>query len=92
MVRPCRRRRVSFNPGVTYFKPAGVPVRELKEIILRIDEAEALRLCDVEGLKQEEAAKKMNISQPTLFRILTSAREKTASALIKGYAVRIEKQ
>ena len=92
MVRPRRNRRIGFSPGVTYYKPAGIPVRELEEVILGMDEAEALRLCDVEGLKQEGAAERMNVSQPTLFRILSKAREKIADALINGKAIRIEKK
>ena len=92
MVRPNRHRRISFNPNVTYYKPAGVPMRELEEEVLRMDEVEAVRLCDSEGLKQEEAASKMNISQPTLFRILKNARKKIANALIKGKAIRIDKK
>ncbi len=67
MARPCIRRRVMFGPGVTYYKPAGVPIRELEEVELKIDEFEAVRLSDSLGLKQEEAAKKMNVSQPTFF-------------------------
>ncbi len=91
MVRPTRHRRVEFNPNVTFYKPAGIPLRTLDEERLKIDEVEALRLCDKEGLKQEEAAKKMGVSQPTLYRILKSAREKLARAIIDGKAIRIEK-
>ncbi|MBN1923163.1 MAG: DUF134 domain-containing protein [Nanoarchaeota archaeon] len=90
MVRPFRRRRVSFSPEVNYFKPAGVPLKELKEETLKMEELEALRLCDVDGLKQEEAANKMNVSQPTLFRVLSNARKKMAQALIEGKSIRIE--
>ncbi len=91
MVRPFRRRRVEFYPNITFYKPAGIPLRTLDEEVLKIDEIEALRLCDKEGLKQEEAAKKMGVSQPTLYRILKSAREKLARAIIEGKAIRIEK-
>ncbi|MFA5302998.1 MAG: DUF134 domain-containing protein [Candidatus Nanoarchaeia archaeon] len=90
MVRPCNHRRVIFEPGTTYFKPAGIPMSNLQEEILKPDELEALRLCDAENNKQEEAAKKMNVSQPTIFRILESARKKVATALTKGKAIRIE--
>ncbi|MBN1923977.1 MAG: DUF134 domain-containing protein [Nanoarchaeota archaeon] len=92
MVRPQRSRFVRFNPEVTYYKPAGVPIRSLEEEVLEIDELEALRLCDAEGMKQEEASEKMNVSQSTLFRILKNARKKIANALIKGKAIRIEKK
>ena len=84
-------RRIRFNPDVTYYKPAGVPVRMLDEVVLCMDALEALRLCDVEELKQEEAAIKMGVSQPTLFRLLKEARKKLASAVINGKAIRIEK-
>ncbi len=90
MVRPHRKRKVRFSPDITYFKPAGVPIRELEEEVLKMDELESLRLCDAEGLKQEEASKKLNISQPTMFRILSNARKKIANALIKGKAIKIE--
>lgn len=90
MVRPNRRRRVGFNPKINYFKPAGVPIRELKEVVLKVDELEAVRLCDAQGLKQEEAADKMNVSQSTLFRILSNARRKIAEALVEGKSIKIQ--
>jgi predicted DNA-binding protein (UPF0251 family) len=90
MPRPRRCRRVWLEPNVTYFKPAGIPVRELEEVVLTVDEFEAIRLKDLEGLEQEEAAKKMNISQPTFFRLLDSARKKIADAMVNGKAIKIE--
>jgi len=90
MVRPRLCRRVRFNPDVTYFKPRGIPLRELEEVILPIDEYEAVRLKDLEGLEQEECAKKMNISQPTFHRLVLSARKKIADAIINGKAIKIE--
>lgn len=90
MVRPRRCRRVGNVPGISYFKPAGVGVRELEEIVLTVDEYEAVRLKDLEALEQEEAAKKMGISQPTLHRLLLSARKKIAEAIVKGKAIKIE--
>lgn len=77
-------------PGVTFFKPAGIPLRALEEIQLTVEEAEAIRLKDLEGLEQEEGAEKMNISRPTFQRILASARQKVADALLNGKAIRIE--
>ncbi len=88
-MRPIKKRLVKFDPEVTYFKPRAVPLSELKEVDLGFDELEALRLCDLGNLDQIEAAKKMKISQSTLQRILTSAHEKIADALIKGKAIRI---
>lgn len=90
MPRPIRCRRIRFNPDVTYFKPRGIPLRQLDEVILGIDEFEAVRLKDLEGLEQEACAKKMNVSQPTFHRIVLSARKKIAEAIIKGKAIRIE--
>jgi len=90
MVRPRLCRRVGFNPNVTYFKPRGIPLRELEETILNVDEFEAVRLKDLEGLEQGECAKKMNISQPTFHRLIISARKRIADAIINGKAIRIE--
>jgi predicted DNA-binding protein (UPF0251 family) len=77
-------------PGVTFFKPAGVPLRVLEEVRLTVEEAEALRLKELEGMEQEEGADKMNISRPTFQRVLASARKKVADALLNGKAIRIE--
>lgn len=79
-----------FSPDVIYFKPQGIPLRMLEEVILRADELEALKLYDVDGLEQTKAAEKMKISQPTFARILDSANKKIAEALVKGKAIRIE--
>ena len=79
-----------FNPDVIYFKPQGIPLRMLEEVVLKADELEALKLYDVDGLEQTKAAEKMKISQPTFARILDSANKKIAEALVKGKAIRIE--
>jgi len=89
MPRPRLCRRVSFNPEITYFKPKGVPMTKLEETVLTVDELEAVRLKDLDGLDQEECAKKMNISQPTFHRLVISARKKIADAIINGKAIRI---
>lgn len=90
MPRPRLCRRVSFKPRTTYFKPAGVRITELNEIILTVDEIEALRLKDLLELDQEKAAKEMNISQPTFHRLILSARKKVSEAIVKGKAIKIE--
>ena len=90
MPRPTKWRRVAFMPEVTYFKPAGIPLRVLEEVCLSVEEAEAIRLKDLEGLEQEECAQKMSISRPTFQRVLSSARQKIADALLNGKAIRIE--
>ncbi len=83
-------RKVSFIPSVTYFKPAGIPLAALSEVNLLVEEAEAIRLKDIESLEQEDCAEKMNISRTTFSRILDSARQKVADALLNGKAIRIE--
>ena len=88
--RPPICRRVALMPEATYFKPAGIPMRLLEEIRLSVEELEAVRLRDLERLEQEEAAEKMNISRQTFQRVLASARQKIAEALLYGKAVRIE--
>lgn len=90
MPRPRRCRRVGRRPDFTYFKPAGVRMADLEDSILTVDEFEAVRLKDLQGMDQEEAAEKMGISQPTFHRLLTAARRKLADALVKGKAIRIE--
>ncbi|RQD75731.1 MAG: DUF134 domain-containing protein [Candidatus Syntrophonatronum acetioxidans] len=90
MPRPPKWRHVENIPRHNYFKPAGVPLRELKEVILNVEELEALRLKDVERLEQEACAEKMKVSRPTFQRILTSARGKVAEALTEARAIRIE--
>jgi len=92
MVRPRLCRRIRFNPNVTYFKPQGVPMRYLEVIELTTEEAEALRLRNIKDLEQEEAAKKMNTSQSTFQRILSSAYKKVTEALIEGKAIKIIKK
>ena len=90
MVRPRRLRRIFFQPNVTYFKPAGVLMNNLKEVILSFEELEVIRLVDIDGMGQGDAGKKMKISQSTLSRLLKSARKKLASAVVGGQAIRIE--
>jgi predicted DNA-binding protein (UPF0251 family) len=90
MPRPRIRRRIRVMPEVTYFKPAGVPMADLGEVILSVDEYEAVRLVDFKGVGQDKAGKKMKISQPTLSRLLKSARKKLSNAIINGKAIRIQ--
>jgi predicted DNA-binding protein (UPF0251 family) len=90
MPRPPKCRRVAFLPNATYFKPAGIPLRALEEVRLSVEEAEAVRLKDMEGLEQEQGAEKMNVSRPTFQRVLASGRQKIADALLNGKAIRIE--
>ncbi|MFC1728626.1 DUF134 domain-containing protein [Nanoarchaeota archaeon] len=89
MVRPKLRRRIRFRGNFHYFKPQAIPLRELQEIVLSIDEFESVRLRDKLGLDQIKSAEKMNISQPTFHRILESARKKIAEAIVDGKAIKI---
>jgi len=90
MARPKCCRRVSEKPDCTVFKPVGVPVASLEEVILSMDEFEAIRLADLEGLYQEQAADRMNVSRQTFGRIIETARRKVAQVLTAGLALRIE--
>ena len=90
MARPRNCRRVGSLPGSEYFKPRGIPLSMLEEITLTVDEFEAIRLADLEGLYQEQAAAKMKVSRPTFGRIIESAHKKVAEALVKGKALKIE--
>ena len=90
MARPKCARLVKDFPNTTFFKPRGIPLVELEEVTLPFDEYEALRLADLEGLYQEDAAVRMNISRATFGRILESAHRKVADALINGKAIKIE--
>lgn len=89
MARPVKWRRVATIPRATYFKPAGVPLRALEDVALSLEEAEAIRLKDIDGLDQGECAKRMRVSRPTFHRVLRSARHKIADALIHGKVLRI---
>lgn len=91
MVRPKKPRKVSFEPNATYFKPRAVPLTDLEEVELSIEEMEALRLCNLEEKSQGEVAEEMGVSQSTVGRNLKSARKKIATALVKGKAIKIEK-
>lgn len=86
--RPRRRRRVKGPPNYRRFAPRGFEGEE--EEVLNMDEFEAIRLKDLKGFSQGEAAKKMDVSQPTFNRILKSAREKIAKFLVEGKPIRIE--
>ncbi len=89
MPRPKKRKRINFNPEVTYFKPRGIPIRELEVVEITKEEAEALRLKNIKEMNQKEAAQKMNTSQSTFQRILSSAYFKVSKSLIEGKAIRI---
>jgi predicted DNA-binding protein (UPF0251 family) len=89
MPRPKLCRRIGFNPKTRYFKPQGIPLCCLEEVELSLEEMEAIRLKNVQGLEQTEAALKMKTSQSTFQRILASAYKKIAEALVEGKAIKI---
>ena len=88
--RPRCPRRIETEPSVTYFKPRGVPMSELDVVLLSLEELEAIRLSDLEGLGQEEAAQRMGISRRAIWEDLQNARRKIAEALVKGKALEIK--
>ncbi len=90
MPRPPCPRRVGFTPGVVFYKPAGVPLRDLEIVVVPLDEFEAVRLADLEALYQEDGAERMKISRPTFARLVESGRRKIADALANGKAIRLE--
>lgn len=89
MPRPPRCRLVEDAPSVTYFKPQGIPLRDLTEVCLGVDSFEAIRLADLEGLTMEEAAARMGVSRHTFGRVLADGRRAVAEALVAGRALRI---
>jgi len=89
MPRPFKCRRVFGTPGADYFKPRGIPLSALQEIGLSLDEFEAIRLADLEGLYQEDAAQRMNISRQTFGNIIAEAHKKIADAIVNGKALKI---
>lgn len=87
--RPCCK-RVEEMPGVNYFKPRAVPLSAMEEVVLSVEELEALRLAHKEGLYQQEAAARMGVSRATFGRVLDSAHRIVTTALVEGCALRIE--
>lgn len=90
MPKPKKERKVQLPPTITYFKPQGIPMSQLEQIILNVDEYEAVRLVDYENMDQEAASKKLGISRPTCARIVAEAHKKIAEAITLGKAIRIE--
>lgn len=90
MVRPQKRRRVAFNPEISYFKPRGIPMFDLEEVRLTVDQREAIRLSDWLGMSHEDAGRHMGVSRATFGRIIQQARKAVADALINGKAINVE--
>ncbi len=90
MARPVKWRKIENIPTVPYFVPSEKDIDEIRGNVLKLEELEAVRLKDLEGLEQEECAQKMQVSRPTFQRILISAREKITDSLVNGKTLKIE--
>lgn len=90
MARPTKWRKIENVPVVPYFVPSETAEAMLPTNVLKLEELEAIRLKDLEGLEQSECAEKMGVSRPTFQRILLSAREKIADSLVRGKTIHIE--
>ncbi|MDD5647062.1 MAG: DUF134 domain-containing protein [Candidatus Bipolaricaulis sp.] len=90
MARPPCCRRVTGRPAASLFAPLGNRACHAELLVMSLDEFEAIRLADGEGLKQEDAAHEMEVSRPTFGRVLESAHRKVADALVHGRPLRIE--
>jgi predicted DNA-binding protein (UPF0251 family) len=88
--RPRCKRRVESVPDVAYFKPRGIPLDDLEIVNLTVEEFEAIRLVDSEGLEQEQAAANMGVSRRAFWDDLQSGRKKVADALVRGKAIEIK--
>lgn len=91
MPRPCKNRKIGGKASLNYFKPVGIPMKELEEVIITKDEFESIRLVYEKELSQNESSKKMQISQPTFSRILTSGIKKITNAVVNAKAIKFEK-
>ena len=90
MGRPKKCRWVETEPGVTFFKPRGIPLRNLQQVVITVDELEAMRLADFLEMTQEEVAQRMQVSRPTVTRMLSRAHRVVAEALVHGKAICIQ--
>jgi predicted DNA-binding protein (UPF0251 family) len=90
MPRPTKYRRIFYSPDFFFFKPGGIPENNLERVTLALDEFEAVRLADLEGLYQEDSANQMNISRQTFGNIITSAHKKIADCIINGKILKLE--
>ena len=88
MARPIKCRKVEFLPEITQFVPLGK--EGAKEIVLKVEELEAMRLKDIENFTQQECADIMGISRQTFQNIIDTARKKVCIALTKGYSINIK--
>jgi len=90
MPRPHKKRMCRKYSGDKVFKPRSIPMTELETVRLDLSELEAMRLCDVERLEQEEAGRRMGVSRGTVFRLLKSGRAKLVAAVVQSQAILIK--
>ena len=90
MVRPHKERCIEKLPPITHYKPVGIPLHDIEEVLLTIEEMESIRLADIEKLDQATAAANMEVSRPTFHRIINLAHQKIASALWHGQSLRVD--
>ncbi|KAB2925394.1 MAG: DUF134 domain-containing protein [Bacteroidetes bacterium] len=90
MARPKKRRRIGCRPASVYFKPRGIPLTELAEVVLEQDELEAMRLADYLAFSHERGAAEMRISRATFGRIVERGRKKVTEAILRGKALRMD--
>ncbi|PLX71521.1 MAG: DNA-binding protein [Denitrovibrio sp.] len=90
MPRPSKPRTIGVRPEICNFKPRGIPTKKLKSVNIALDEFEAIRLADYEGLSHEDASVLMNISRPTFSRLVEKARINIANFLVEGAELVIE--
>ena len=90
MVRPRKLRFVGMEPGFRMFKPVGIPAVDMEQIVLTLDEFEAIRLVDFDGMNHEGASELIGVSRPTLSRLVEQARHKVADAVVTGKVLVIE--
>ncbi len=89
MARPHKSRRVCNPPKMSGFKPFGIPDRRIESISFSFEEYESIKLVTYDNLPQEDAARQMNISRPTLTRIYNSALVKVAQDFVEGKSITI---
>lgn len=92
MPRPRKRRRCRQFDGDRVFKPRSIPMSDLEHVPLGLDELEAMRLCDLDGLDQEGAGRRMGVSRGTVQRLLQSGRANVLRALLSSSALIIEQE
>ena len=85
-------RNIGCTPNAYIFKPAGIKACKLNEVVMGLDEYEAIRLADEQGLYHADAAEKMGVSRQTFGRIVEKARKKVATAVVQGHVLRIERE